>query len=174
MGFDGHEFSPIEWGSTGLANGARAPPPNLDQFVIDTKSWRIKSKVRVPVIPVDMPQFNGDTKPCRYSYFLGASRPEGWFPFRQIVKLDLETYESTVYDAGDDQVVSEPMLVPRNDPTDEDDLFVISFVHDATNKIAKLLIWESKSFEEGPIAELSIDELFPWTVHGSWSQGYVP
>jgi len=177
MGFDGEnqQFSPIEWGSTGLAsNGAQSPPPRLDQFTIDTETFRVKRKERVPVIPVDMPIFNGDTKPCKYSYFLGASRPEGWFPFRQIVKLNLDTHESIVYDAGDDQVVSEPMFVPRQNPTDEDDGFVMSFVHDALSKNAKLVVWESRSFQEGPIAECSMGELFPWTVHGSFCQDYNP
>lgn len=40
MGFDGvnQQFAPIEWGSTGIeSNGAKSPPPKLDQFAIDTK-----------------------------------------------------------------------------------------------------------------------------------------
>ncbi|KAL9186001.1 hypothetical protein ACHAXT_005239 [Thalassiosira profunda] len=177
MGFDGEnqQFSPIEWGSVGLAsNGAQSPPPRLDKFVIDTNTFQIKSKERVPVIPIDMPSFNGDTKPCRYSYFLGASRPEGWFPFRQIVKLDLDTYESFVYDAGEDQVVSEPMFIPRSNPTSEDDGFVVSLVHDAPSKNARLMVWDSQTFQEGPIAECSLSELFPWAVHGSFVPNYNP
>jgi len=182
--FDGtmQQFSPIEWGSSGLSNGAKSPPPRLDQFVIDANTFEMKSKERVPVIPVDMPAFGGDAKVCKYSYFLGASRPEGWFPFRQIVKLNVDTFESIVYDAGDDQVVSEPMIVPRSsgaipataDDDDEDDGFVVSLVHDATSKNAKLVVWESRTFQDGPIAECSLGELFPWAVHGSFCPEYNP
>ncbi|EED90585.1 predicted protein [Thalassiosira pseudonana CCMP1335] len=181
MGFNGDEqsFSPIEWGSTGLANGAQAPAPRLDQFVVDTSKtpYRLKSKERVPVIPVDMPSFNGNAKFCRYSYFLGASRPEGWFPFRQIVRLNMETFESFVYDAGYEQVVSEPMYIPKNNPTSssDDEGFVLSFFHDAINKQAKIVVWESASFSDGPIAVIAMGDFFPWCVHGSgFYKDYIP
>ena len=81
-----------------------------------------------------------------------------------VVKLNLDTLESTIYDAGDDddqQVVSEPMLIPINNNShsdDEDDGFVVSFIHDAKTKNAKLVIWERKSFEDGPIALQNV----PW------------
>ena len=172
MGFCGisQDFDPVKWG----ASGGMAPPPRLDQFVIDTKTFQIKKKERVPVIPIDMPNFNGDAKPLKYSYFLGASRPEGWFPFRQIVKLDLDTYESIVWDAGDGQVVSEPMFIPKAQAKSDDDGFLISIVHDSDNKNAKLMIWESSTFGEGPIAECSLGNLIPWCVHGSFYPDYNP
>jgi len=170
MGFNGvsQEFDPVDWGCS------MVPPPRLDQFVIDTKTFEIKTRQRVPVIPVDMPNFNGEAKPLKYSYFLGASRPEGWFPFRQIVKLDLETHESIVWDAGDEQVVSEPMFIPRPSAKAEDDGFVVSIVHDSANKAAKLMVWDSLTFEDGPIAECRLGNLFPWCVHGSFYPGYNP
>ena len=177
MGFDGDEqiFSPIEWGSTGIvSNGAKSPPPRLDQFVIDTDTFKIQSRQRIPCIPVDLPHFNGDTKPLKYSYFLGAERPEGWFPFKQIVKLNCDSFESSVYDAGEDQVVSEPMFLQRGNQQSEDDGFLISLVHNAAEKSTKLVVWESQSFADGPIAECVIGDLIPWCVHGSFYSGFVP
>ena len=177
MGFDGDEqiFSPIEWGSTGIvSNGAKSPPPRLDQFVIDTDTFKIQSRQRIPCIPVDLPHFNGDTKPLKYSYFLGAERPEGWFPFKQIVKLNCDSFESSVYDAGEDQVVSEPMFLQRGNQQSEDDGFLISLVHNAAEKSTKLVVWESQSFAVGPIAECVIGDLIPWCVHGSFYSGFVP
>lgn len=177
MGFDGAEqtFSPIEWGSIGLAsNGAKSPPPRLDQFIVDMTAFKIKSRKRVPCIPVDLPNFNGDVKPCTYSYFLGAERAEGWFPFKQIVKLNCDTLQSLVYDAGDDHVVSEPMFVPRSNQKSDDDGFLLSIVHDATNEITKLVVWDSRQFENGPIAECVIGDLIPWCVHGSFYPDFIP
>lgn len=178
MGFEGEQqtFSPIEWGSTGIkSSGAQSPPPRLDQFVVDTKTSKIKSRKRVPVIPVDMPNFNGDAKQCEYSYFLGADRPEGWFPFKQIVKLNCDTFESFVYDAGDN-IVSEPMIVPREVTSSSAELngFVISLVHNAQNNNTKLVVWESQSFDRGPISECVIGDLIPWCVHGNFYPGFNP
>ena len=133
-----------------------------------------------------MPNFNGDAKKLKYSYFLGASRPEGWFPFRQIVKLNLDTYQSWTYDAGDKQVVSEPMYIPRNKNTennnnediDDDDGFLLSIVHNSELKETKLMIWDTKLFEKEqpePICEIYLhDVLFPWCVHGSYYPNYNP
>ena len=171
MGFNGksQEFDPVAWGTSGTN-----PAPRLDQFVIDTNTFEMKRKERVPVIPVDMPNFSGDAKYCKYSYFLGASRPEGWFPFRQLVKLDLESFESLVYDVGDGQVASEPMFIARVGAKSEDDGFVISIVHNAESKSARMLVWDSLTFGDGPIAECPLGDLIPWCIHGSFYQGYNP
>eukprot|EP00578_Thalassiosira_sp_NH16_P001355 CAMPEP_0181134728 /NCGR_PEP_ID=MMETSP1071-20121207/32245_1 /TAXON_ID=35127 /ORGANISM="Thalassiosira sp., Strain NH16" /LENGTH=198 /DNA_ID=CAMNT_0023221271 /DNA_START=216 /DNA_END=812 /DNA_ORIENTATION=- len=179
MGFDGstQQFDPISWGSPGGSNGGRAPPPRLDKFVIDLETFQLKEAKRVPVIPVDMPCFEADAVPVGVSYFLGASRPEGWFPFRQIVKLDLETQESFVYDAGDQCVTSEPIFVPRpggDEAKYNDDGYVMSIIHNAQEKNTFLMIWDSNTFEKGPIAEISLDILFPWCVHGSFHSDYNP
>eukprot|EP00957_Ditylum_brightwellii_P139315 10617564-Ditylum_brightwellii.AAC.1 len=128
------EFDPVAWGTSGLA-----PAPCLDQFVIDTKTFEMKRKEHVPVIPVDMPNFNVDARYCKFSYFLGASQPKGWFPFRQIVKLDLDSFESLVYDIGNSQVELELMFVARAGAKSEDDGFVISIVHNAESKSARVL-----------------------------------
>jgi carotenoid cleavage dioxygenase-like enzyme len=212
MGFNGNkqEFDPITWGSYGNERPTTtsatttdtdtdshaqpiippmAPPPQLDQFVIDLNNMKLKSRTRIPnLIPVDMPNFNGDAKKLKYSYFLGASRPEGWFPFRQIVKLNLDTYQSWTYDAGDKQVVSEPMYIPRNnnnnennnkqDIDDDDNGFLLSIVHNSELKETKLMIWDTKLFEQEqpePICEIFLhDVLFPWCVHGSYYPNYNP
>ena len=118
-----------------------------------------------------MPTFNGDAKYCRYTYFLGA---EGYFPFRQIVKLDLESFESIVYNVGDCQVASEPMFIARTGAKSEDDGFVISIVHNAESKSARMLVWDSQTFGDGPIAECPLGDLIPWCVHGSFYEDYNP
>ena len=38
---------------------------------------------------------------ARYCYFSGAWRPEGWFPFRSLLKADLGSGTVTNWDAGD-------------------------------------------------------------------------
>jgi carotenoid cleavage dioxygenase-like enzyme len=181
MGFDGptQTFDPIAWGSS----GGKAPPPRLDKFVIDSTTFELTAKTRIPIvdpfsgqdIPVDMPTFRGDAIECRYAYFLGACRPEGWFPFRSIVKLDLETYETHNWDAGEGQVVSEPMWVPKSSEENKlDEGFVLSVVHDAETKSCRLNVWDAVTFDQGPIASVPLGALTPWCVHGSWTPEYNP
>jgi carotenoid cleavage dioxygenase-like enzyme len=173
------EFDPIKWSSSDLA-----PPPRLDKFVIDMKSGTMTHRERLCVldetsgidIPVDMPTFNNkgtDGEKRRYSYFAGASRPEGWFPFRSIVKVDLDEKRAWNWDAGDDCVVSEAMFVPRPASTAEDDGFVVSIVHNAATRTCELVVWDSKTFARGPIGTINLGKLMPWCVHGSWSPEYI-
>jgi all-trans-8'-apo-beta-carotenal 15,15'-oxygenase len=178
MGFDGQkqEFDPIAWSSS-----EAAPPPRLDKFVLDTESGLMLERKRIPLIDpvtgadiaVDMPNFRGDGARCRYSYFVGAARPEGWFPFRSIVKTDLKEGRTHNWDAGDDRVVSEPMFVPRPSAASEDDGYVLSIAHCSTAKACELMVWDSQRFEQGPIAAIDLGELMPWSVHGTWVPDYV-
>ena len=58
-------------------------------------------------MPVDMPTFHPlrDGQQARYCYFSGAWRPEGWFPFRSLLKVDLESHVVSNWDAGDGRLM---------------------------------------------------------------------
>lgn len=170
------EFDPIQWSSSDSA-----PPPQLDKFVVDIATGTMKSRERISVldestgadIPLDMPTFHEDGAKTRYSYFAGASRPEGWFPFRSIVKVDLDFEETWNWDAGDDCVVSEPTFIPRPATKAEDDGFVVSIVHNTASLTCDLVIWDSTTFQNGPIGIINLGELMPWCVHGCWTPDYI-
>uniref|UniRef100_A0A7S1Y854 Carotenoid oxygenase n=1 Tax=Grammatophora oceanica TaxID=210454 RepID=A0A7S1Y854_9STRA len=170
MGYEGanKKFDPIDWAESG-----DAPAPRLDKYVIDLKTMSIDECTRLPVteedVPVDMPCFSNEDGGV--AYFLGASRPEGWFPFRSVVKMDLATKEAWNWDAGDSSVMSEPMIA-RDEALDTS--FVLSVMHSADTKTCQLVVWEEPSFEAGPIATIPLGQLTPWCVHGVWYPGYNP
>lgn len=186
MGFDGpsQQFDPVGWATGVNPEDGRllAPAPRLDKFVIDMETFLLDERTRFPVIdpktgeeiPVDMPTFLQDAEDCRYGYFLGACRPEGWFPFRSVVKVDLHSEETWNWDGGDGQVCSEPMFVPRPTAKTEDDGYVLSIVHDSQALTCHLVVWDSLCFGHGPIAKVPLGELLPWCVHGSWVADYHP
>jgi all-trans-8'-apo-beta-carotenal 15,15'-oxygenase len=171
------EFDPIGWSSSEVA-----PPPRLEKFVIDITSGKMKRRERLLVvdessgadIPVDMPTFHqAHGNRCRYSYFAGALRPEGWFPFRSIVKMDFLENKTYNWDAGEDCVVSEATFIPRLAPKTEDDGFLVSIVHNAASVKSELVVWDAAKFHQGPIGTIVLGELMPWCVHGSFSPDYI-
>ena len=178
MGFDGvkQEFDPIRWSSN-----ERIPAPRLDKFVLDLSRGSLVNRERLPVldeirkedVPIDMPTFGDDGTNCQFSYFIGACRPEGWFPFRSVVKRDLWNNKTWNWDAGDDKVVSEVMFVPRDDGKSEDDGFVLGIVHDSTKQVCDMMVWDSTVFGDGPMASIPLGGLMPWCVHGSWAPNYI-
>lgn len=180
MGFNvaNQEFDPIKWSSN-----PEIPAPRLDKFKIDIKAEAIIERQRIPLmdkvtgldVPVDMPTWNNkDGTNHQYCYFVGAERPEGWFPFRSIVKADLVTGTIINWDAGDDSICSEPMYLPRRSAHAEDDGFVVSIVHNSNQTHCELVVFDSQRFDQGPIATINLGELMPWCVHGCWVPDYVP
>ena len=184
MGFDCtmQEFDPIAWGSCG-----RAPAPRVDKFVVCTKDGKVMERERMKIVkledqedvPLDMLRFASDGAQCRYFYGLGASRKEGWFPFRSVVKVDTLRNITYNWDAGDTRVVSEPMFIPKqmragtNDAIKEDDGFLVSVVHDAPDQTCHLAVWDAVNFDQGPIGIIGLGDLVPWCVHGSWVPYYI-
>jgi len=175
MGFDAmtQEFDPIAWSS-----GEGAPAPRFDKFII--RDGELIDRERFLLldnngddVPVDMLTFAGDGQKCNFVYGLGASREEGWFPFRSVVKIDTENKSVHNWDAGDDKIVSEPMFLAKENGSNEDDGFVVSIIHDSTLRSCGLMVWKASSFEQGPIAQIDLGELVPWCVHGSWVPGFV-
>ena len=181
MGFDARaqEFDPIGWSAKGGAN----PPPRLERFVLHVPSQQVVSCQTMPLaisaggeaVPVDMPTFHPlrDGERARYCYFAGAPRPEGWFPFCTVVKADLETGAALQWDPGEGCVVSEPMLLPRDDggmvwrgEAAEDEGWLVSLVHDARAGRSSLAVFDAAAFDEGPIAQLDLGALCAWGVHG--------
>ena len=170
------EFDPIQWSSSEMA-----PPPRFEKFFIDLKTETVKRRDRLVAldeltggdIPVDMTTFNENGFENRYVYFSGALRPEGWFPFRSIVKMDLLERKTYNWDAGDDCVVSEATFIPRPSCVAEDDGFLVSIVHNAAKRTCELVIWEADRFQNGPIGTVNLGVLMPWCVHGSFSPNYI-
>lgn len=186
MGFnvEAQDFDPIGW-SAGETN----PPPRMHRFVLDLEEEKLAERKRVPLIdrqrgdvdvPVDMPTFHPlrDGREARYCYCSGASRPEGWFPFRSLLKVDLGSGEVENWDAGDGCIVSEPTFLP-NSPggvnwlgeEKEDDGWLVSIVHDGDASECRLVLLDARRVDEGPVAQLRVGDLSPWGVHSCWAPG---
>mmetsp|Transcript_3116 Transcript_3116/g.7658 ORF Transcript_3116/g.7658 Transcript_3116/m.7658 type:complete len:603 (-) Transcript_3116:6-1814(-) len=189
MGFDAErgEFDPIGW-----SGGPDVSKPVLAQFVVDVASSTLRRE-RLPVlcaredgsvvdVPLDMPTIHPlcDGLESRYCYAAGAVRPEGWFPFNSVVKIDLQTRPVGVqaWFAPEHAMVSEPMLLPRGRGGEEDlgaaaedEGFVVSIVHDAAKSRCEMYVWDARTFDEGPFCAIDLGALYPWDVHATWSPG---
>lgn len=184
MGFDvvDQDFDPIGWSASDTN-----PPPRLHCFEFDLNDGKLLGRRQMPLedqqrggmdVPVDMPTFHPlrDGKEARYCYFSGAWRPEGWFPFRSLLKADLGSGTVTNWDAGDGCIVSEPLFLPNGlggtkwlGEEHEDDGWLVSVVHDGDSKRCRLVLLDAQKLEEGPVAVLDAGPLSPWGVHSCWA-----
>lgn len=74
-----------------------------------------------------------------------------------------------LWDAGTRRYVNEPLFIPRPDPTDEDDGWVLATVHNAATDKGELVILDAKRISEGPVATIKLPHHLAAGLHGSFS-----
>ncbi|MEZ5250718.1 MAG: carotenoid oxygenase family protein [Ilumatobacteraceae bacterium] len=103
-------------------------------------------------------------KPYRYGYCASPDLQPGW----PTLKYDLHTGERQVFDHGPGRSAGEPVFVGRQGSTVEDDGWLITFVHDATNGGAELVVIDAQDFGRGYVAQVTLPQRVPYGFHGNW------
>lgn len=146
------------------------PPGQLWRFEIDLTANRVQHKLlesRCCEFPSTHPRTVG--RPYRYLY-IGATRAAtGNAPLQAVLKLDLETGERQLWNAGPCQFGGEPVFVPRPNSTAEDDGWVMVMIYDATSHRSELAILDGQDLRCGPLARLHLKHHVPYGLHGTFT-----
>ncbi len=86
----------------------------------------------------------------------------------EIFKYDLQTGSRTAHVFPEGQTSGEPVFVPAEGGTSEDDGYLMTFVHDETVDRSHLTILDASSIESEPIAQVHLPRRIPAGFHGSW------
>ena len=62
----------------------------------------------------------------------------------------------------------EPVFVPRSKDADEDDGWLMAYVHDASENRADIVVLNAQDFEAGPIATVHLPDRVPFGFHCNW------
>ncbi|APR81595.1 Lignostilbene-alpha,beta-dioxygenase [Minicystis rosea] len=89
-------------------------------------------------------------------------------PGRSLACVDLERGTTRVAGLAEDERPSEPIFVPRSESAPEGDGWVLSLIYDGASDTSHLAIFDTQSFEDGPIARAHFDHHVPMTFHGAW------
>lgn len=103
----------------------------------------------------------------RYGYAAspGPDAAAGWPTF----KYDLTTGTRRVFDHGPGRAAGEPVFVPRAGSTDEDDGWLVTFVHDVPAGTAEFVVLDAQEFDHrGYVARVPLPQRVPFGFHGSW------
>jgi carotenoid cleavage dioxygenase len=104
-------------------------------------------------------------RPHRYGYGVYSG---GGSLYAGAVKNDLLTGESEYRDHGPGRFCQEPVFVPRTPTSDEDDGWLLAYVHDDNIQSADVEIWESRDFTGDPVALVHLPQRVPFGFHGNW------
>lgn len=130
----------------------------------------IARRVNVTVIDEhvnEFPRHRGSLtgKPYRYGYCAQVDTTSMYWP---TVKHDLFTGQREVFDHGAGRAAGEPVFVARPASVEEDDGWLVTFVHDGNNDSAEFVVIDAKDFARGYVARVPLPQRIPFGFHGNW------
>lgn len=87
---------------------------------------------------------------------------------RSVACVDVQTGAARIAGVSALERPSEPVFVPRAPDAPEGDGWVLSLIYDGATDTSHLAIFDTRSFEDGPVARAHFDHHVPMTFHGSW------
>ncbi|MEM9518086.1 MAG: carotenoid oxygenase family protein [Actinomycetota bacterium] len=153
-----------------VTNGPSEGDPTLDRWILDPATGRTKEERlddRVHEFPRHDERRLG--REARFGYTVGFVGEEG-----PGYKHDLQTGAVEIHDFGPGRSTQEMVFVPREpdapitDAANEDDGWVMSYVHDATTNTADVVILDAQDFSGEPVATVHLPQRVPFGFHGNW------
>ena len=96
--------------------------------------------------------------------FSTALRPD----FQEIKKYDFKQGTSQTLVFGDGKMAAEPVFVPRDGATNEDDGYLLTLVFDPASNKSDLVIVPAEDLSAGAIATIHLPRRVPFGFHGDW------
>jgi carotenoid cleavage dioxygenase-like enzyme len=155
------------------------PTPSLYRWVIDTVSGKVTEE-QVDDTPAEFPRVPDSRVGLahRYGYMMSAVDAATGGPTMdtvaephtvagRILKYDRHTGERSQVDFGRGRAGGEPVFVPAEGATAEDDGYLMTYVYDAASDSSELVIMDAKTMSDEPVATVALPRI-PFGFHGSW------
>jgi carotenoid cleavage dioxygenase len=144
------------------------PPPTLDRWTINPSTRHVHEQ-RIDDRAHEFPRHDPRVglKPHRFGYTatVDYAAPELHGP---ICKTDVTTGKVIEHAFGSGRGGAEPVFVPREGSTAEDDGWIMCLVHDVTNNGAELHVIDATDFAGPAVAAITLPQRVPVGFHGNW------
>jgi len=140
--------------------------PRLDRWTINPKTRTVNEETvdaRAQEFPRCHPDLNG--KPYRYGYTVGVGEN---YQFPTIYKQDMRSGTAVQFDVGAGRSSGEPVFVPKEGATTEDEGYLMTFVYDQGKQASDFIILDAQDLSRGPVAEVHLPTRVPYGFHGNW------
>lgn len=147
------------------------PMPALWRWTIDTTTGRVREE-QVDDRPAEFPRVADSVIGLqhRYGYMMAMSDQSNHDPLAMsgaILKYDRQTGTRTEISLGRGCTPGEPVFVPAAAGGDEDDGYLLTFVHDAASDTSRFVVMDAKTMDRSPVASIELPRI-PSGFHGSW------
>ncbi|MFM7093895.1 MAG: carotenoid oxygenase family protein [Actinomycetota bacterium] len=140
--------------------------PRLVRWEADPKS-RTVNVTTIDENVNEFPRHRGALtgKPYRYGYCAQVDTNSMHWP---TVKHDLVTGARTAFDHVPGRAAGEPVFVGRPGSTEEDDGWLLTFVHDGNTDSAEFVVLDAQDLSRGYVARVKLPQRVPFGFHGNW------
>ena len=147
-------------------------PPALVRWRLDPVAGTVTSEV-LDDRPQEFPRINEQRTglPHRFGYTAGLGVRElggGNDLTTSVIKHDLHTGVSVAHDMGQGRTAGEFVFVSAADARNEDDGWLMGFVHDAHTDLSSLVVLDASDLAAAPVAEVVLPARVPAGFHGNW------
>jgi carotenoid cleavage dioxygenase-like enzyme len=106
----------------------------------------------------------------RYGYFVGGPNQslDTDQPFQALLKRDYQTGKLEMHSLGDNFMPGEPVFVPRDEKSGEDDGWLLAVWYDSERNRSEMVVLDAQDFARKPIARVKLQHRVPWGFHGNW------
>ncbi len=139
--------------------------PRLDRWTIDPKAKKVSEQIvneRGQEFPRCHPALN--SKPYQFGYTLAVEDKS----FPGIYKQDMKTGESSLFKFGKGRHGGEPVFVPKEAASSEDDGYLMTFVYDEASNTSELIILDALDLSRPALARVHLPVRVPYGFHGNW------
>ena len=146
----------------------RDSKPRLARWTIDPATQKVRRETLDDAVH-EFPRVSAavGTLPYRYGYTAGGN-PETHDWFYTTVKHDMTANSQEVRSWGDNSEAGEPIFVPRENNTAEDDGWLMVLVYDADRDTTDLVILDATDITGDPVATIELPQRVPHGFHGNW------
>ena len=139
--------------------------PRLDRWTVNPQT-RTVSETIVYDRPVEFPRCHPalNSKPYRWGYSVASEGPA----FPGILKHDMQSGSVERMDFGPGRHGGEPLFVPREGGSAEDDGYLMTFVYDQGSDRSEFVVLDARDMGRPPLATVRLPTRVPYGFHGSW------
>jgi len=141
-------------------------PPVLYQWRINQATGKVSER-QLDERTVEFPRVPDSKVGLPYRYGYTAEFAEGLPAAAAFRKYDLQSGASTAHDLKG-RVGGEPVFVPAEGASAEDDGYLLSFAYDPTEDKSELVIVDASNVEADAVARVHLPTRVPFGFHGSW------
>jgi len=146
--------------------GPNEGPTHLRRYELDPATGRATETV-LDEHPVELPRIDERRTGREHRYGYAIAWGEAGEP-GPTYKYDLQAGTTEVLDHGPGRGSLEPVFVPRDGGTAEDDGWLVQVVYDADRDGSDLVLTHAQDLGAGPVAVVELPQRVPFGFHGNW------